>query len=39
MNKQNITKAATVGLMGGDTRLGKIEDVVYQAYKYGGPNS
>ena len=37
MNKQNITKAATGGLMGGDPRLGKIEDVGYQAYKYGGP--
>ena len=37
MNKQNVTKAATGGLMGGDPRLGKIEDVGYQAYKYGGP--
>ena len=37
MNKQNITKAATGGLMGGDPRLGKIEDVGYQAYRYGGP--
>jgi hypothetical protein len=37
MNKQNVTKAATGGLMGGDPRLGKIEDVGYQAYRYGGP--
>ena len=38
MNKANVTKAATGGLMGGDPRLGKIyEDVGYQAYKYGGP--
>ena len=37
MNKQNVTKAATGGLMGGDPRLGKIEDIGYQAYKYGGP--
>ena len=37
MNKQNVTKAATGGLMGGDPRLGKIEDVGYQAYKSGGP--
>jgi len=37
MNKANVKKAATGGLMGGDPRLGKIEDVGYQAYKYGGP--
>ena len=36
MNKQNVTKAATGGLMGGDPRLGKIEDVGYQAYNKGG---
>ena len=36
MNKQNVTKAATGGLMGGDPRLGKIEDVGYQAYSKGG---
>ena len=36
MNKQNVTKAATGGLMGGDPRLGKIEDVGYQAYNSGG---
>ena len=37
MNKANVKKAATGGLMGGDPRLGKIEDVGYQAYAYGGP--
>ena len=38
MNKANVTKAATGGLMGGDPRLGKIyEDVGYQAYSHGGP--
>ena len=36
MNKQNVTKAATGGLMGGDPRLGKIEDIGYQAYNTGG---
>ena len=36
MNKQNVTKAATGGLMGGDPRLGKIEDIGYQAYSTGG---
>lgn len=37
MNKANVTKAATGGLMGGDPRLGKIyEDVGYQAYSTGG---
>ena len=36
MNKQNVTKAATGGLMGGDPRLGKVEDVGYQAYAEGG---
>ena len=36
MNKQNVTKAATGGLMGGDPRLGKIEDIGYQAYSKGG---
>ena len=36
MNKQNVTKAATGGLMGGDPRLGKIEDIGYQAYNKGG---
>jgi len=37
MNKANVTKAATGGLMGGDPRLGKIrEDVGYQAYAEGG---
>ena len=37
MNKANVKKAATGGLMGGDPRLGKVEDVGYQAYAYGGP--
>ena len=37
MNKANVKKAATGGLMGGDPRQGKIEDVGYQAYAYGGP--
>jgi hypothetical protein len=36
MNKANIKKAATGGLMGGDPRLGKVEDVGYQAYAEGG---
>lgn len=36
MNKQNVTQAATGGLMGGDPRLGRIEDVGYQAYAEGG---
>ena len=38
MNKANVTKAATGGLMGGDPRLGQsYEDVGYQAYNHGGP--
>ena len=37
MNKANVKKAATGGLMGGDPRLGRVEDVGYQAYAYGGP--
>jgi len=36
MNKTNVKKAATGGLMGGDPRLGKVEDVGYQAYAEGG---
>jgi hypothetical protein len=36
MNKANVKKAATGGLMGGDPRLGKVEDVGYQAYSSGG---
>jgi hypothetical protein len=36
MNKANVKKAATGGLMGGDPRLGKVEDVGYQAYSKGG---
>ena len=36
MNKANVKKAATGGLMGGDPRLGKVEDVGYQAYAEGG---
>ncbi len=36
MNKQNVTQAATGGLMGGDPRLGRIEDIGYQAYAEGG---
>ena len=37
MNKANVTKAATGGLMGGDPRLGQsYEDVGYQAYSTGG---
>lgn len=36
MNKQNVTQMATGGLMGGDPRLGRIEDVGYQAYAEGG---
>jgi hypothetical protein len=36
MNKTNVKKAATGGLMGGDPRLGKVEDVGYQAYSSGG---
>lgn len=36
MNKTNVRKAATGGLMGGDPRLGKVEDVGYQAYSKGG---
>ena len=37
MNKANVTKAATGGLMGGDPRLGQsYEDVGYQAYAEGG---
>src|SRR6056300_1105388 len=36
MNKTNVKKAATGGLMGGDPRLGKVEDVGYQAYSKGG---
>tara|TARA_R100001460_G_scaffold12584_4_gene28812 strand:+ start:238 stop:1095 length:858 start_codon:yes stop_codon:yes gene_type:complete len=36
MNKQNVTQAATGGLMGGDPRLGRIEEVGYQAYAEGG---
>ena len=31
MNKANVKKAATGGLMGGDPRLGKVEDVGYQS--------
>ena len=36
MNKANVKKAATGGLMGGDPRLGRVEDVGYQAYSKGG---
>ena len=36
MNKANVKKAATGGLMGGDPRLGRVEDVGYQAYAEGG---
>lgn len=36
MNKQNVTQAATGGLMGGDPRLGRIEEMGYQAYAEGG---
>ena len=36
MNKANVKKAATGGLMGGDPRLGRVEDVGYQAYNKGG---
>lgn len=36
MNKQNVTQMATGGLMGGDPRLGRIEDIGYQAYAEGG---
>jgi len=36
MNKTNVKNAATGGLMGGDPRLGKVEDVGYQAYAEGG---
>ena len=36
MRKANVKKAATGGLMGGDPRLGKVEDVGYQAYAEGG---
>lgn len=36
MRKVNVKKAATGGLMGGDPRLGKVEDVGYQAYAEGG---
>ena len=32
MNKANVKKAATGGLMGGDPRLEGVEDVGYQAY-------
>lgn len=36
MNKANVKKAATGGLMGGDPRLGRVEDIGYQAYNKGG---
>ena len=36
MNKQNVTQMATGGLMGGDPRLGRLEDIGYQAYAEGG---
>ena len=37
MNTENITQAATGGLMGGDPRLGRVqEDIGYRAYQEGG---
>ena len=37
MNTENVTQAATGGLMGGDPRLGRVqEDIGYRAYQEGG---
>ena len=37
MNTENVTQAATGGLMGGDPRLGRVqEDIGYRAYQDGG---
>ena len=37
MNIENVTQAATGGLMGGDPRLGRVqEDIGYRAYQEGG---